>query len=275
MNLVQNAIQKIVNGIVVPQQVLKVAFLGTDMPTIGAPVTISSRLLNTVIRPIVMRDMDVVGGQEIPVDLTGLPVTMADMRTLVYQIPPERTMYRTIISILEASYVPFSSTYTNSYPWTSVQPTSMNTSELYNAADKVFNSHSRQVGLTTTYTEIIGHNTVLIREQTRITGIYSLRCVVGNEENLNNLPLRTLPQFTKLCELATKAYIYNKMVVNLDENFVQFGQQIGKIKEIIESYADAAELYETYLAEQWAAVAYMSDTEKRRRFIKYQMNPGN
>lgn len=274
MSLAQRAIQKIVNGIEIPYPVLQQAFLGDDAPNVGAPVTISSRILNTVIRPIVMTDMDVVGGQEMVIDLAGLPTVMADMRTLVYQIPPERTMYRTIISVLEASYVPFSATYSNNYPWLAMQPSSVTSSELYNVADKVFQSNSRQVPLVTTYTELIGHNTVLIREQMRISGIYSLRVNVGNEENLHNLPLKVLPRFTKACVLATKAYIFNKLPVIIDQNVVQGGQQIGKIKEIIEGYADAAEMYNTFMEEDWAVTAYLADPEKRRRLIGFQMNPG-
>jgi hypothetical protein len=72
------------------------------------------------------------------------------------------------------------------------------------------------------------------------------------------IPIRTKP-------------IYNTYTVQLDIGELRGGQNLGKIKEIIDSYADAEQNYEDYLKEKWAKIAIMNDGERWLRALRMQI----
>jgi hypothetical protein len=46
------------------------------------------------------------------------------------------------------------------------------------------------------------------------------------------------------------------------------GQELGKFKEIIESWSETEELYQDYLITKWSGIATLSDRESTTRFLK-------
>ena len=46
------------------------------------------------------------------------------------------------------------------------------------------------------------------------------------------------------------------------------GQQIGRFKDVIDQYADAEELYQTYMTEKWEKVALMNDQQAYTRLLR-------
>lgn len=272
MNIVTSAITDII-GYRIPIELLEIAFLRTDSVYSGAPITIEERILNKVVKPRVLRDTNIAGGQIIKVDTAGLQTELTDYRTLVIQVSPERVNFRMILSALSASYLPQNSANHNMFPMMAYSATGTG-SDLLSAAHRVGSSHANVPIISTAHVELIGESTVLIREQTRIAGIYSLNLLVGNQENLNNMSIKTFPAFSKLCELGIKSYIHNHLKVKIDQQYLINGQPLGSIKEMVDEYRDAEEMYQTFLAENWAAIATLSDPVRRRRLIKFQLPVG-
>jgi hypothetical protein len=147
-------------------------------------------------------------------------------------------------------------------------------SDLMSAGQRMGDAVSNIPPISNASVELIGYNTVLIRDQLRVTNSYQLRCVVANDEHMSNMQPRTYLAFGKLCELAIKSYIYNNMIIAMDQAYLSGGQELGQFKAIVESYSDAEEQYGTYLNEVWRPISFMSSTIDYTRFLKLQVSPG-
>lgn len=258
----------------IPYEILRVVFQERNNDWRNrAPVSIDNEILNKVIKPRVIVDTNIIGGQTILVSLEGLTPKYSDTYTIIYEIPAERVMFRSIMSVLSISYLPFASSFnTMGYGSGVVNPTSMN--DVTAAGQRVADSHSNIPMVSNATVELVGSNVVLIRDQLRVTNAYQLRCVVANEENLNNINPRSYLAFSDVCVLAVKSYIYNKMIIAMDSAFLQGGQELGAFKSYVESLADAEQMYRDYLRDVWRATIYMNATEQHSRFIQLQISPG-
>ena len=116
--------------------------------------------------------------------------------------------------------------------------------------------------------QLIAENTILIRDSIGFAPNGWLRCVLANDENLGNIQLRSYKHFSQLVEYAVKSYIYNELIINLDQGELQGGQTIGVFKEIIQGYSDAEQNYKDYLTDVWEAVAFMNDSEGYSRYVR-------
>src|SRR5574343_1842064 len=257
----------------IPLEVLKEAFKD-DRPTWRrAPISLDEMILSKVIRPRVLVDCNLVGGQMVLVPLEGLTPDFVDNFNLVYHIPKDRTNNRSIISVASVSYMPYASAYNSAgLGYGAVSPLSMN--EVANAAQRVADSVSGVPPISNANAELIGENTVLIKDQFRVTSAYILRCLLANEEQLNNISPRSYPNFAKLCGLAIKSFIYRTLLIRIDQAYLQGGQELGAMKSYVESLSDSEEMYQTYLNEIWRPTAFMNDQQSYTRYIKLQINPG-
>lgn len=268
-----NIIQKIVSELHfrIPIEVLQIAFRDDIQNWRRAPISLNEQIMNKVVRSRFLIDADIVGGQTVIVSLEGLSPNFMDTYTLIYEIPEYMVNYRTIMSVLIIGYMPFSSAFNSMGAGMGVvNPTSM--SDLMSATQRVADSHSNIPAVSNATVDLIGKNTILIRDQMRVTNAYQLRCVIGNEEHLNNIQPRSAHVFAKALELATKSYIYNRMIIRMDQAFLSGGQELGRIKEVIDSYSDAEEMYQTHLREVIMAVSFMQTAANHERFIKLQLN---
>lgn len=271
MNILTKAVDDLKYKI--PIEVLRVAFQDDKPNYRRAPVSIDNQVLDKVIRPRVMADANLVGGQTIIVSLEGLTPKYVDTYTIIYEIPPHLVNYRTIMSVLSIGYLPFSSSYNAmGAGMGTVNPNSM--SDLMSAGQRVGDSMSNIPPISNANVELIGYNTVLIRDQLRVTNAYQLRCSIANEEDLSNMSPRSFLAFSKLCELAVKSYIYNKLIIAMDSAYLSGGQDLGMFKNYVDGLADAEEMYITHLNEVWRPISFMNDNISYNRFIKLQVSPG-
>lgn len=257
----------------IPIELLRIAFKDNLQNWRKAPVSLDEQILLKIIRPRVLIDANLVGGQTVVVSLESLSPKHIDTYTVIYEIPAELVMYRDIMSVLSIGYLPMSSAYGSMGAGQgTVNPTSMN--DVMSAAQRMGDSLSNIPNVSNATVELIGYNTVLVRDQQRVTNSYQLRCVIANDDNMNNISQRSYLSFGKLCELAVKSYIYNKLIVAIDDAYLSGGQELGSIKTIIESYSDSEQMYNDYLNEVWRPTAFMNSTIDYSRFIKLQISPG-
>jgi hypothetical protein len=116
--------------------------------------------------------------------------------------------------------------------------------------------------------QLIGENVVMVRDTAILPANIYLRCVMANDENFSHLQMKSYRNFADLVVLAVKAYVYNEYVIRMDMAELYGGQQLGRFKEVVDQYADAEELYQTYLTEKWQKVAFMNDQESHTRFLR-------
>lgn len=253
----------------IPIEVLKIAFNDEVQNWRQAPISLDEMIMNKVIRPRVLTDANIVGGETILVSLAGVQGRTLDQYSIIYEIPAELIMYRSLMSVLSVGYLRGMGNGYNGYAGTNFNQSG---NDLLGAAKKVGDSMASIPNVSTAKADIIGYNTIRIHDQAGILGLYELRCVVANEENLNNISPRSYLAFSELVVLAVKSYIYNTLIVKLDSAYLAGGQELGSIKSIIEGYSDEEENYNTYLENKWRPTAFMNNTKDHERFIRLQIN---
>lgn len=257
----------------IPLQVLHEAFKEDRPRWRKAPVSLDDLILHKIIRQRVLVDCNLVGGQTVLIPLDGIAPDMIDNYSSVYHIPKDRTQNKTIQSVLSVGYTPYSSAFNSSgMGFGNVSPGSM--TDLTSAAQRVSDSMSGIPPVSNANVTLIAENTILLRDQFRVTSAYVVRCILANDDQLSNISLRSILNFSQLCVLAVKAYIYNTMLVRVDQAFLEGGQELGSMKNYVESLSDSEVNYRTFLNEVWQKTAFMNDTHLHDRFLKLMVNPG-
>lgn len=249
----------------IPGQILKEVFSPKFYAGRNTPVSLDEQITHLVIKPRVLVDCNLVGGAEIFVSLDGLPVQQPNDFTAIFHIPRERTQGRSIISALSVGYTS-PSLAAASASMGGVQPSS--NTPVMGAAMAMMDSYSPIPVTSTAKVQLIAENTVMIRDVSPIMPNGYLRCVIGNDDNMSHLQLRSIPQFCKLAELAVKAFIYNESVINIDMAKLTGGLDLGKYKEIVDSYNEAETMYEEYLEKTWSKVSFFNDRETFQRHLR-------
>lgn len=257
----------------IPMQVLQVAFQEENYSWRRMPISLDEQILNRILRPRVLVDCNLVGGITVMVPLDGITPSFRDNFSSVYEVPKELTQNRSIVSVLSVGYMPYANAFNSTgMGYGNVSPGSMN--EITSAAQRVSDSVSGVPPISNAQVSLIGENTILLRDQYRVTSAYILRCILSNDENMNNISTRSWHAFSKLCQLAVKSFIYNTMLVKIDQAYLQGGQELGAFKSYVETLSDAEEMYQTHLREVWQVTSFINDTYSYDRFIKLQMNSG-
>jgi len=127
--------------------------------------------------------------------------------------------------------------------------------------------------LNNTNLELVGYNTVLVYANYRLISNFGIRVVLENESNLNNIQPRSYKNFSMMCVLATKAYLYNKLIIPINSGMLAGGQDLGVFKSILESYSSAEDDYRVFIKEVWGGVAYMNDNTRYSRFLGSMLSP--
>ena len=246
----------------IPSQILDTVFTPKNLSWRQTPPSIDDRITALVIRPRVLVDCNLVGGTEAFIDLCGVYFERSDDYTSVYRIPKTLTNGRSINSVLNITFSDPSKV--SSYGVAAGQQNTM----MLQVGSSVMDAHGSIPVTSTAKVQLIGENVVMVRDTVILPANIYLRCILANDEQMSHLQLRSYPHFAKLGVLAVKAYCYNSYVIDMDIGELHGGQVIGKFKEILDSYADAEELYETYLTEKWAKVSFMQDSESYSRWLK-------
>lgn len=269
MDLITKAIDEIKYRI--PREILKLAYLDKNFYT-KSPISLDEHIRQKTIIPRVLVDANIAGGDTIIVDLNGLTPKQIDQYNYIFDIPPERTNHRTILTALSANYMTVTSAVNNYLPGFTTGLTN-NTNDITSSAYRAMASRSNIPIVSNVECLVVGHNTVMIKNHLLTAAVMQLKCVVTNDERLSNISIRSAPQFSKLCELAVKSYIYNELLVKIERGYLERGQELGVIKTYVDGLSDAEENYQTYLREEWGVVATVNDRVTFEDLIRIQISP--
>ncbi len=258
----------------IPFQVLQATFIDPSQNWRNqAPISIDEQMMLKVIRPRVLLDCDLVGGMEVIIPLDGINPEYLDNYSLVYKIPDDRVLGRDIVSVLSVGYMPYSNGFNSmGSTYGNISPTTIN--DIASVNQRLADSFASIPPISNATIDLIGHNTVVIRDQYRVAACYQLRAIVGNEANLNNINPRSFPNFAKLAELAIKSYIYKEQIIKIDQGYLMGGQELGAFKAYVETLSDSEENYQTFLNQVWRKTAFVNDVLQYDRYIKLQINGG-
>lgn len=252
----------------IPKEILNRVFGNNSYYNQYNTTSVDDQILSLVIRPRVMVDCNIVGGEEVLIDLSNIPPDLPYQNTYVFRIPKSFTKNKSIVSVLSVN---------TNYAHPNGMYSSMNTGYLNTGATDInalsalgmhaLNSASPIPVVNFSDISLVAENTIVIKNIPNLSRNLTLRCMVSNDENLSNLQPRTLLNFSDLVVLAVKAFIYNEYIIRLDVGEIHAGQNLGVFKDIIEEYKDANEMYGTYLRETWAKTAVFNDRERYNRFL--------
>jgi len=273
MNALIYAINEITH--VIPHELLQAAFTIDDSPETVNLNTVDDKILRKLLRKRVLIDMNITGGIETIIPLNSVQPSFYEYFYTIYQIPPEMTMNKEIVSALNIMLMPGSGVFGqgnlggNSFGNIGY----MNENPVMNVANRIGSAASPSGVLSNAHLEIVGYNTILIYANFRVLTNFGLRVLLENDSNLNNIQPRSYKDVSMACVLACKAYIYNKLIIPVNSGYLASGQDLGMFKSILESYSEAEADYNTFLRERLGAVLFMNDTTRHNRFISSLISP--
>lgn len=78
-------------------------------------------------------------------------------------------------------------------------------------------------------------------------GGLTLECTLEYDTEFNNADTNMIYHLRELSLCAVKAYIYNTLIIKIDQAMVSAGMEIGVFKDIVQSYANANDEYHSKL----------------------------
>lgn len=265
-----NPITKAVSDIrrMIPRAIIDKVFQPKYNPWSTTANTVDDEIVRRVIRPQVLVDCNLIGGKEITIPLDGCTREQTPEQFTVVYVPKERTQGRAIVQPLHLSFVNYPLAE-NTAAFSYYKPCSV--TPLTQAGAALANSYGNSSSPGTSRLELVGENVILVKEPGTLFAYGLLRAMVENDRNMSNLHARSYFAFTQLCVLAVKAFIYNELVVELDRGEVQGGFEIGRFREIVDSYSEASAEYMEYRDLTWIKVAQMNDPETYSRLIRMKL----
>lgn len=278
MNALLYAINEINSKI--PREILQEALCMGEQPSTVNLTSIDDKILRKILKKRVLIDANIVGGIETTIPLNNIAPSFYEYHYTIYQIPPELTNNKEIISALSMAVMPANGYFGNiggygagSLPNNYSVGGLQSFNPVMSVADRIGNAAASMGTLSNAHIEIVSYNTLLIYAHFRTLTSFGVRVILENDSNLNNIQPRSYKNLSKLCVLGAKMYIYNKMIVALNSGFLSGGQELGVFKSIIESYSSAEEDYETFLREIWAPTAFMNDTTRYNKYLGSMISP--
>jgi len=258
MNVINNLLSEIKFRI--PLDVLQLTFRERQNYR-NIVTSLDDKIMTEVIRKRLMVDLNLASQETINVALQSCQLLYHDTVKTAYFIPKELTGGRSIVSALSmmSGYHMHGDTMLSNHQLSGSSLLD-NSISLMNSLDNV---NIRQ----TARIDLIGENTVLIDMGMLDNLAVNLVVVVENDINLNNINPRAFGALSTLAVLIMKAYIYNTMVIRVNEGELYSGHEISVIKDIIYDYKDAEEQYQEYYETTWKKIAFMQNGHNMDKFI--------
>jgi hypothetical protein len=268
MDAIQYALNEVRNHI--PQPILHQAFIQPlanqgvfqrFQPTNGQH-SVDYEIRDKVIEGRVNIDCNLIGGTQVTFDLSNTPRDEIDWYVRVYHVPYEQTEGRKIVSVQHLSYTNPHASVTHGY-------TADGSGNAFNAASRdMYNASAPMPIVATADCQLIGDNVVLVRDNVyQLSPHLSLTALVENEMGMANLNPMAYRAYGTLVLYATMAYIYNTLRIQLSQGALHAGQELGVIREIVDGYADANELYSEHFQTVWQKASFTNDRPRMQNFI--------
>jgi hypothetical protein len=223
----------------IPHEALYNAFGSNEWHGYLNHLSLEERIRREVINGIVLPDCNIIGGESVVIPLGNLHWQWLDNGVRI-EIPMGQTQNRQISSVLSLE-TSFRNSEGSGYAG---QPAPTGTSEVY----------------------LVGPNVIFTPINPGNTNCF-LRCVLENDAQLANINQRAMFLFGEMVVLAAKGYVFNKLAVTLETHTMAPGQVDGRLRGIVDGYADAWEMYSELLQRRWRKVNLMQDRKAHQRLI--------
>lgn len=255
----------------IPQEVLRYTFSPTryDPKSNGlirdysTGASIDEVIRRKVIDARVLTDMNLCSGVEVFLPINGMvEQERIDNWTYVYRVPKELTQGRSITEV-------YGLAYGQGHQIGNSGQIAEDRSMVLESVGAMVQSNVSWTQVQSAYVTLVAENTIMVTNMNRIPGISYLRCLVTHDPDLNNIPPYYADKFTELVILAVKAFVYVNTIIPLDEGAIRGGASLGRIREIVDGFADANTMYKEFLRDQWRKAGVMSNKDQHRRLLRY------
>lgn len=246
---------------IIPREILDLVFMKKGYTYRDRPTNLDREIIKKVIGPRVLVDCNLLGGTDYIVPLMDQHREVTEEWMAVYRIPKSFTDNRSVISIMSVMYL---------NPYMVSSPTGINTqgwSHVMSASQAVLDAMSPIPNFSTSEVSLEGENTIVIRDARVLPQRSYARCILSYDEYMSNINPRSYIAFAKMVELAVKSYIWQNRVVPMDKGELTAGVTLGAIKEIIDEYRDAEQMYQDYRKDVMRKVLRMNDDVQKRRHL--------
>lgn len=267
MNPIEYAISVIHREI--PPQLLQQAFPSFGTSFDNTVHSLDARIKSNVIDRWVMTDIKLVGGTETYAPVEDSVTEQVDMSTFVYRIDERWTQGREITQVLtigQGTALGYGMLTNGTYGYGS--PNAQMQQQAVNAA-------APGPILATSHLQLIGPNTFLAKfagyqQYSFGRGIPVWAQIrIADDAYFSSIVPSAFQDFAELCVLAVKSYVYNQLVVSVDEAMISSGQQLGVFRERLWEYSDSNTLYKEAVR-KWTKIAHMIDAPRHHSFIRQQ-----
>lgn len=183
----------------------------------------------------------------------------------LYRIPPEARDNKPISNILSIQY-----------PYNTYLGGGVNSSDiglggycLVDQLDEVLNSYTLARPRNHPVGQLLAGDLVRITPTQYSVQNWLMTCRIDFDSSFTNLHDHAIPILANLVLYATKQWIYNNLMIDIDRAAVETGADIGTIKSIVEGYADAGQQY-TEEKVKWRGVSWLQP-QVRRQMMIYQI----
>lgn len=282
MNAIDYALRMI--RLEIPEQIL-IEAMNINVPeNMVYQTSTDEKIVSAIIRGIVLYRSNMVGGVKEDIDLSGLQPQRDYFNNVVWQVPLERTGYRSIVNPLGIGtgligLPPQGAGLQGGFGYGHI---GINPGDdccavdnyATQVGDRIYSSRKGHMSDYNTNVRLIGPNTVmLLGGNLFLNQRLVLSAVVSYDENFNDLQPRALEDLGVISVLAAKAYIWNALHIPLNRGMLDSGQDLGVFADTVRSYEGSAELLNEYIKEHWGGVLYMNDNKKKYGFYARMMRP--
>jgi len=199
--------------------------------------SLDDRIVSEIIRGIVLKDVLMVTGERLVMDLTNIPRQTYPTGTQ-WVIPSDLLNGRSILQPLAII---------NRGP---IHPEGTMGNANHPGTEKVY---------------LVGPNTIAT-PQTMLSPHVALRYILSHDANLHNLPVSSQMQFGKLCVLAAKGYVHKELSLSTGFSAFSHGNMSEHIRSIVDEYADSFELYEETEMKRWKKINVFADKKQAQTY---------
>lgn len=235
----------------IPYEILEHAFRDGEVWEASYPL--EEMIMQKVIRTRVYKDTNIFGGKVKQIvllpqykermDWTNADTYMNTGPYSLYRIPVEE---REGCAIVEVHNLTFRGNYAGYVPNANGWAGGVNIATL---GQSVLHSHTFADSPPRPNITLLSGDLVRLSPSQHSLITWVMSCRIAYDLEFTNLNTSAIDTFADLCVAATKAYIYNKLVIKLGKAFVQGGYEIGEFKAIVDSYSDAITRYRELLTD--------------------------
>lgn len=172
---------------------------------------------------------------------------------LSFLIPPEEREFRDISAAVEVSY-PYQLAASQNSVLTNF--CARNNTTLSSLATAALQSQTGGVQITYPQPIVYAGNVISFNPPQSAFSPWQVLVRLKYDDNFSNMDVSVVRPFAEICLEAVKAYIYKKLIFKIESNAVMRGAEVGVMKDIVSSYADANEKYKELLLQVGGAETF-------------------